>query len=827
MEKSDQLPSSRLPAPRLSAELLPLALILGCVAGSLLLILAAYRRYAAKPEKPAIAVATASHPNPAPVVAPPAPTPKPQPKPKPVPVEDPTPKELARLAAEAADLNAAAEAADRKAAALGEALRAAAADVQRWKRREVLVRAQAAKLDAEAQRLETEAETLALERDVLARQRDEAHASLKQAYARAGASFAVLPYKGPNGTWHRPIVLECRDGTVTLQPKGPSFDLYELSILSSMRGSPFLATVAQAALRAQDGPSPDGAPVVPYILFVIRPDGIRPYYEARARLEPLGITFGYELVDQDWEIDYPDLDDPVEWDDRVPVKLPAPRRPPDPADADRLAAGAGAGRDGDVPSSPSARDGGSPAAFVWPVTPPGATGVRPTGMEPGSGLSGGGSWSSARPGGSGSAGGPSSTDGQWRAGGGAPGPGGGGASQAHGRSRPQPGATAEASAPSGAGAAGGPPAEGGSSPLGGGLPSGLDGDPAGPGTPTANAGPRPPARGTGGSGSRWTTAGTGSIDNQIDTHSLSNSIDSAAPAPSGPAGDLLSGHGPLPPSGRDGSGTGSGGPGPNVSNGQGPNASKSLKLSGPPGTASQPPWDRDSSQEGLDPPVPNDGRVEIRPDDIEESLNEKELAELRALQAQNRPGAPSGPLAGGGFPAPPDAPTVLGNRASGSSDTSSVDRSSSRGPANPAPALPGTTPPGVIASPGQPAEKGSSDASNSRLQFEGPPEHDLELVVTCGPKGITIHPGGYRMSIPNLKIGDDYFIRELKAIVRRRQRSEPNVVWHPRLRFLIEPGGEETYKLVRRQTIFSGTGWPVSFQVVDADPIHLYRQEGW
>ncbi len=37
----------------------------------------------------------------------------------------------------------------------------------------------------------------------------------------------------------------------------------------------------------------------------------------------LGIAFGYELVDQDMEIDYPDLDHPDEWDGvPKPSKLP-------------------------------------------------------------------------------------------------------------------------------------------------------------------------------------------------------------------------------------------------------------------------------------------------------------------------------------------------------------------------------------------------------------------------------------------------------------------------------------------------------------------------
>src|SRR5262249_24594582 len=164
-------------------------------------------------------------------------------------------------------------------------------------------------------RLEKEADALALERDALARERDASKAALEKARAR-GAGYTVLPHKGPNGTWQRPVVIECREGVAVLQPRGLAFTMLDMSPLLWPRGSPLVAAVAREMIRVQDSTSPDGSPVVPYIYFLVRPDGIRPFYEARARLEPLGIAFGYELVDQDWEIDFPSLDT---WDDRGPV----------------------------------------------------------------------------------------------------------------------------------------------------------------------------------------------------------------------------------------------------------------------------------------------------------------------------------------------------------------------------------------------------------------------------------------------------------------------------------------------------------------------------
>ena len=60
-------------------------------------------------------------------------------------------------------------------------------------------------------------------------------------------------------------------------------------------------------LQIQASDTPDGAAAVPYLVFLVRPGGIRLYYEARSCLEPLGIAFGYELIEQDLVVDIPDL----------------------------------------------------------------------------------------------------------------------------------------------------------------------------------------------------------------------------------------------------------------------------------------------------------------------------------------------------------------------------------------------------------------------------------------------------------------------------------------------------------------------------------------
>ena len=168
-------------------------------------------------------------------------------------------------------------------------------------------------------KLEQDALTIDAERDVLARERDALKAALTKGSQQSG--YAVLPYKGPNGTWRRPIVLECTGTQVKLQPNGPTFSMLELSPLLHPRSSPVVLAIAREMMHIQQGQTPDGAPAVPYLVFLVRPDGIRLYYQARSRLEPLGIAFGYELVEQDLAIEIPNFDDVRTWDGTTPLDV--------------------------------------------------------------------------------------------------------------------------------------------------------------------------------------------------------------------------------------------------------------------------------------------------------------------------------------------------------------------------------------------------------------------------------------------------------------------------------------------------------------------------
>ena len=133
-------------------------------------------------------------------------------------------------------------------------------------------------------------------------------ADAHQAAERKPRSFAIIPYKGPNGTYRRPIYLECRADAVILQPEGLRFT--ENDFQGPLDSDNPLATAVAAVnayLRGQKGfdPKRDGDP---YPLLLVRPSGILGYFVARAALGASYTEFGYELIGEDWPLHFPPPD---------------------------------------------------------------------------------------------------------------------------------------------------------------------------------------------------------------------------------------------------------------------------------------------------------------------------------------------------------------------------------------------------------------------------------------------------------------------------------------------------------------------------------------
>ena len=155
--------------------------------------------------------------------------------------------------------------------------------------------------DVETDRLRREIDEVGAKIAAKERELDEAIRS-----AGRGPSYAIVPYHGPNETRRRPIYIECRAEGVVLQPEG--LLLTEKDFMIDLGPSNPLVSALRAAreyLSRNQRPGEEGAA---YPLVLVRPDGVDIYEMVYAAMEAWKSEFGYELIDDDWSLEFPPAD---------------------------------------------------------------------------------------------------------------------------------------------------------------------------------------------------------------------------------------------------------------------------------------------------------------------------------------------------------------------------------------------------------------------------------------------------------------------------------------------------------------------------------------
>lgn len=156
-------------------------------------------------------------------------------------------------------------------------------------------------------------EKLRLELTQLNQRRMQLEIDLQKARAnstRRQPGYAVIPFDEMYKTSRRPIYIECRGDSVILQPEGIVFGPQDF--LGPGGPSNPLASALRAAQeywRNAPRPAPD-MPNEPYPLLLVRPNGIIGYYLVRDAMSSWDAEFGYELVGEDWKLEYPNQPDP-------------------------------------------------------------------------------------------------------------------------------------------------------------------------------------------------------------------------------------------------------------------------------------------------------------------------------------------------------------------------------------------------------------------------------------------------------------------------------------------------------------------------------------
>ncbi len=185
--------------------------------------------------------------------------------------------------------------------------------------------------------------------------------ALKQAADRPRAQpvYSLVPYKGRQGTRRRPSYVECINAEAVFRPDGARFTLNQVE-----QGNRFGNEVDR---RARAVAKPDET-ARPYVLLVVRPSGIPLFYVIQSKLQGTGIDVGYELVEEDWKLDFADTD----------AESPPERFVTGPTLGPPGAGSPRTGNSGSAGSPPPARGaGGATAPMPILAAPPGAGASMP------------------------------------------------------------------------------------------------------------------------------------------------------------------------------------------------------------------------------------------------------------------------------------------------------------------------------------------------------------------------------------------------------------------------------------------------------------------
>jgi hypothetical protein len=131
-----------------------------------------------------------------------------------------------------------------------------------------------------------------------------------QASQQSDSKFMVVPFDIHTGTARRPILIECTATGLRFIPEDITVTPADLAGFTP-RVNPLIAGAATLVnywttynLR-QENP---GREPEPYVLLLVRPSGIIAYYVAMKMLSELKQPHGYELIEEDTELQLPEID---------------------------------------------------------------------------------------------------------------------------------------------------------------------------------------------------------------------------------------------------------------------------------------------------------------------------------------------------------------------------------------------------------------------------------------------------------------------------------------------------------------------------------------
>ena len=131
-------------------------------------------------------------------------------------------------------------------------------------------------------------------------------AELQKDVIQKEKSYAIIPHRGPGGTFRRPIYVECNNDKIIIQPEGIELVPGDFQTLDRP-DNPF-DTVLRVIRQyyVETGQIVRGSE--PYPLMLVRPSGIDMFDKALQATGNWVKEFGYEVVPADWNMQYPEPD---------------------------------------------------------------------------------------------------------------------------------------------------------------------------------------------------------------------------------------------------------------------------------------------------------------------------------------------------------------------------------------------------------------------------------------------------------------------------------------------------------------------------------------
>jgi hypothetical protein len=127
---------------------------------------------------------------------------------------------------------------------------------------------------------------------------------LKRLRQRQQQTYSLVPYRGKHGDGRRPIYVECTADSLIFHPEHVVLQGWQVTaaeVLAEVRRQVARQGRANAAVARKKED--------PYLLLLVRPDGITTYYKTLAALVGFRFDFGYEFVERDWVLDFSEKDD--------------------------------------------------------------------------------------------------------------------------------------------------------------------------------------------------------------------------------------------------------------------------------------------------------------------------------------------------------------------------------------------------------------------------------------------------------------------------------------------------------------------------------------